>query len=78
MSEHTWEDTIEEVREVAAQNAQEATADTEVLADIARRLDRLEQRFSEQGINDLARAIERRIVSRMRYGRDPRIEVTGN
>ncbi len=42
--------------------------------DITRRLDALEQHFSEQGLNDLAHAIELRIVSRLRYGRDPRIE----
>lgn len=42
--------------------------------DIARRLDALEQHFSEQGINDLAQAIEQRIVSRLRYGRNPWIE----
>jgi len=42
--------------------------------DITRRLDVLEQHFSEQGINDLAHAIELRIISRLRYGRDPRIE----
>ena len=47
----------------------------EVLADIARRLDVLEQHFSDQGINDLAHAIELRIVSRMKYGRNPQIEL---
>ncbi len=46
----------------------------EVLADIARRLDVLEQHFSEQGLNDLAHAIELRIVSRLRYGGNPQIE----
>ncbi len=46
----------------------------EVLADIARRLDALEQHFSKQGINDLAHAIELRIVSRLRYGGNPQIE----
>jgi hypothetical protein len=45
------------------------------LGQLARRLDALEMQLGEQGINDLARAIERRIVSRLRYGRDPRIEV---
>ncbi len=48
---------------------------SEVLDDLSRRLARLEQRFSEQGINDLAHAIELRIVSRMKYGRNPQIEV---
>src|SRR5260221_5628359 len=43
-------------------------------ADITRRLDALEQHFSEQGLNDLAHAIELRIVSRLRYGGNPRIE----
>lgn len=46
----------------------------DVLIDLSRRLARLEQHFSEQGINDLAAAIERRIVSRLKYGRNPRIE----
>lgn len=45
-----------------------------VLADMQRRLDALEQQLSEQGVNALAVAIERRIVSRMRYGRNPQIE----
>ncbi len=48
---------------------------SEVLDDLSRRLARLEQRFSEQGINDLAHAIELRIVSRLKYGRNPQIEV---
>lgn len=38
------------------------------------RLTALEQRLSEQGINEIADAIEKRIVSRMKYGRNPRIE----
>ncbi len=45
----------------------------EVLADITRRLDRLEAKFTTtQGINELAHAIELRIVAKMRntYGRD--------
>src|SRR5258707_10330919 len=35
-------------------------------ADITRRLDALEQHFSEQGINELSQVIERRIISRPR------------
>lgn len=43
--------------------------------DIVRRLEAIERQLSEQGINDLAIAIERRIISRMRYGRNPYIEI---
>ncbi len=32
---------------------------------------------TEQGVNELARAIEQRIVSRMKYGHDPKIENGG-
>ncbi len=42
--------------------------------DIVRRLEALEYQLSDQGINDLAKAIEQRIISRMRYGRNPIIE----
>ena len=55
-------------------NPEKETDLAEVLESIMRRLDVLEQHFSEQGINDLAHAIELRIVSRLKYGRNPRIE----
>lgn len=45
------------------------------LSDIER-LEALEAHFTTQGLNDLTRAIEQRIVSRMRYGRNPQIEVS--
>lgn len=41
--------------------------------EITRRLETLEEHFTDAGINELARAIEQWLVSRMRYGRDLQI-----
>jgi hypothetical protein len=44
----------------------------EVLADIQVRLEALEAHFTTQGLNELAQAIEQRIVARMQQNATPR------
>jgi len=60
-----------QAKEVEAKEAR-----TEPQNQLQHRVEVLEQKLSEQGINELAQAIERRIVSRLKYGRDPRIEAS--
>jgi hypothetical protein len=47
------------------------------VASLEKQVYELQQRImTEKGINSLAQAIERRIVSRLKYGRNPRIEIS--
>ncbi len=76
MSEHdNFEDSMIGVLKHIAAAIEEQARLNEMLVDIILRLDRLEQHFSEQGLNDLAHAIELRVISRLRYGGNPRIEL---
>src|SRR6266446_1953450 len=38
--------------------------------------EKVAQHFGEQELNDLAHTIELRVISRLKYGRNPRIEVS--
>ena len=73
MSEELHEEITQEADIIEAKAVIEANAD--MLVDISERLEKLEAHFTPQGLDNLARNIEQRIVSRLRYGCNPQIEV---
>lgn len=65
---------VDAIEAKAVEQAEQSTDLASMLSDMQERLERLEAHFTTQGLNELASVFERRLVSRMRYGRNPQIE----
>ena len=74
MNKDPYYEQIDAIEEKAVKQAEQNTDLASMLTDMQERLERLEVHFTTQGLTELARVIEQRIVSRMKYGRDPKIE----